>query len=203
VAALMLALTGSLSSCVSDEAHIREDSAAAPTVVDDADPRIGPEVTPPAAKATSDPAHDPELVHAAERVIRFLQGEVPFGELRLADTVTLRLSPEGGGAQASLPRESLYYRADWVVPTYYGHQSLIPPLSLPHLRARSGVHFKCFEYQLASVAPDLARLPHVGIRLAPHDDDVNCLQTWNMTLIFEANHGSPVLVGALYDQWEW
>jgi hypothetical protein len=186
VAALILALSGTLSSCASDEA----------------DPRDGSDSAPPAAGATSDPARDPELVEAAERVVRFLQGELSFSELRVADTVTLRLSPEGSGAQASLPRESLHDRANWVVPTHYGHQSLVPPLALPHLTARSGVHFNCLEYQLASLAPDLARLPHVGIRLAPADN-ANCLQTWNVTLVFEAIDGQPVLVGALYDQWEW
>lgn len=169
---------------------------------DEAGPRADTEITQRTAETTSDPARDPELVETAERVVRFLQGDVPFTELRVADTVTLRLSPEGGGAQASLPRESLRDRANWIVPTRLGHQSLVPPRSLPHLSARSGVHFNCLEYPLTSVAPDLATLPHVGVRLAPHGD-ASCLQTWNLTLVFEAADGPPVLAGALYDQWEW
>jgi hypothetical protein len=186
VSAVSLALYGTLISCASAESGSR----------------VGADRNPPAAEATSAPGSDPELVEAAEHVIRFLQGEVPFGELRLADTVTLRLSPQGSGAEVSLPREALHDRANWVVPTYYGHQSLVPPLPLPHLTARSGVHFNCLEYELASLAPDLATLPHVGVRLAPHADP-NCLQTWNLTLVFAASDGPPVLVAALYDQWEW
>lgn len=186
VAALIAAFSGTLSSCAPDET----------------DPRVSSEIARPAAEASSDPARDKELVEAAEQVVRFLQGDLPFSEIRVADTVSLQLSPEGGGAQASLPRKSLRDRANWVVPTHYGHQSLVPPSALPHLSARSGVHFNCLEYPLASLAPDLARLPHVGVRLAPRGD-ANCLQTWNLTLVFEAADGPPVLAGALYDQWEW
>jgi hypothetical protein len=101
-----------------------------------------------------------------------------------------------------LPREALRDRANWAVPTHYGRQSFAPPPALTHLTVRSGVHFNCLEYPLISLAPDLARLPHVGVRLATHGD-ANCLQTWNLTLIFEAADGPPVLVGALYNQWEW
>ncbi len=186
VAALVLAMCATLGSCASDKTDRRDDS----------------EIAPPAAEATSDPARDPGLVEAAERVVRFLKGELPFSELLVADTVNLRLSPEGGGAQASLPRASLHDRANWIVPTRNGRQTFVPPPALPHLTARSGVHLNCLESPLASVAPDLAGLPHVGIRLAPHGD-ATCLQTWNLTLVFEATDGPPVLVAALYDQWEW
>jgi hypothetical protein len=186
VAAVVLALSGLLSSCASDAAD-RPDTSA---------------VAPPAAVPATDPARDRDLVEAAERVVRFLQGDLPFDELRLADTVILRLSPQGGGAQAALPRGSLRDRDNWVVPTYYGHQSLVPPVDLPQRTAKAGVHFNCMEYPLSSVSPDLARLPHAGVRLAPHGD-ANCLQSWNITLVFQASDGPPVLVGALYDQWEW
>jgi hypothetical protein len=184
VAALSVALAATLSACTSDEAsHAGADS-------------------PSAAGITSDAASGAELVEAAERVIRFLQGDLPFDAVRVADTVTLRLSPEGGGAQTSLPRESLRDPANWVVPTGHVHQSLVPPSGLPEVTARAGVHFNCLEYTLTSVAPELADLPHVGVRLTPHGD-TNCLQTWNLTLVFQATAGPPVLTAALYDQWEW
>lgn len=186
LAALTVALSATIISCASEEP----------------DPRVDSEVARPAAEATSSPARDQELVEAAERVVRFLQGDLPFGEIRVADTVTLRLSPDGGGAQASLPRASLRDRTNWVVPTEHGHQSFVPPPALPHLSARSGVHFNCLEYPLTSVASDLADVPHVGVRLAPHAE-ANCLQTWNLTLVFEAADGAPVLAAAVYDQWEW
>jgi hypothetical protein len=181
--ALIVAAAGPLCSCGSDEAT----------------PGDGP--APSAAEAPATPARDPALVAAAEGVIRFLRGEAPFGELRLADTVILRVVPEGGGAQASLPRGALVDPAGWAVPTHFGPQSLVPP-PLPHVTAKPGVHFNCLEYRLAAVAPELARLPHVGVRLAPRAD-ADCLQTWNLTLVFAAGGGPPVLVAALYDQWEW
>jgi hypothetical protein len=34
-------------------------------------------------------------------VVRFLQGDLPFSRLRLADTVTLRLGPEEGERRAA------------------------------------------------------------------------------------------------------
>jgi hypothetical protein len=183
--ALIVSVAGALVSCASEE-----------TV-----PGDGPEMAVPAVAATADPARDSALVAAAERVVRFRRGEASPSELRLADTVILRLAPEGGGAQVALPRDALADPAGWAVPTHYGQQSLVPP-PLPHLTARPGVHFNCLERRLASVAPDLVRLPHVGVRLAPAAD-ANCLQTWNVTLVFAAGDGPPVLVAALYDQWEW
>ncbi len=60
----------------------------------------------------------------------------------------------------------------------------------------------CAEYPLSSRFPELARLPHVGTKLEPGDAS-SCLQTWNLTLVFDPNQRPPTLVAAVYDQWEW
>jgi hypothetical protein len=187
VSALIVGLGGTLGSCAPEEAG----------------PPASSEMPPPVSEAMPDSARDIELVQAAESVVRFLRGELSFSELRTADTVTLRLSPEGGGTRTSLQRESLGDPANWAVPTSIGErQSLIPPPSLTQLTTKPGVHFNCLEYPLASRAPDLAALPHVGVRLTA-TGAASCLQTWNLTVVFEAGDGPPVLREALYDQWEW
>jgi hypothetical protein len=73
---------------------------------------------------------------------------------------------------------------------------------LTKLTAKEGRHFKCLEYPLASLFPDLAKLPHVGVKLEP-DNAGSCLQTWNATFVFDASTKPARLVGAVYDQWEW
>lgn len=157
----------------------------------------------PPGEPEADAAGEIALVEAAERVVRFLQGERSFDEIRTADTVTLRISPEGGGARASLPRQSLADPAAWAIPRGPGEvQSLIPPPALTQLTTKPGVHFNCMEYPLASRAPDLGTLPHVGVRLATIGA-TSCMQTWNLSLVFEAGEGPPVLMAAVYDQWEW
>jgi hypothetical protein len=55
---------------------------------------------------------------------------------------------------------------------------------------------------LASVAPELEGLPHVGTLLRP-PDATSCLQSWNLTLVFAPDSDLPTLIAAVYDQWEW
>lgn len=31
----------------------------------------------------------------------------------------------------------------------------------------------------------------------------SCLKSWNLTLVFDPRERPPVLVAAVYDQWEW
>lgn len=187
VSGLIVAVCGMLASC-SPEGSI---------------PRGDPEAPPPVREAPTDLARDAELVQAAEDVVQFLRGELSFSALRTADTISLRLSPEGGGTQTSLQRESLSDPANWSVITPAGERrSLVPPRSLTQVTAKPGVHFNCLEYSLASRAPDLAGLPHVGVKLTENGAE-SCLRTWNVTLVFDATEGPPVLRAAIYDQWEW
>jgi hypothetical protein len=122
----------------------------------------------------------------------------------MGDTVTLHLSPEGGGAQARIPRELLRNPANWAVPSAgsQGTYRLAPPAGMTILTARAGSHFNCLEYPLSSRFPDLATLPHVGMKLEPAELE-SCLQTWNVTFVFDPLESTPVLVAAIYDQWEW
>ena len=140
---------------------------------------------------------------AARQVIAFLRGETSFDRIRVADTVTLYLSPEGGGTRAKVVREALRDRANWRVRgPGRAEYSLVPPPGMTKLTTRIGQHLNCREYPLASRFAELAELPHVGTKLEPAEGS-SCLQTWNLTLIFDPNARQPTLVGAVYDQWEW
>jgi hypothetical protein len=57
------------------------------------------------------------------------------------------------------------------------------------------------DYPLSATFPDLARLPHVGATLRYGAD--SCLQTWNLTLVFDARARPWKVVAAVYDQFEW
>jgi hypothetical protein len=55
-------------------------------------------VTPPSSDLSTLGVHRPEeLVNAANSIVRFLQGSAEFEEIRLAEKVSLYISPEGGG----------------------------------------------------------------------------------------------------------
>jgi hypothetical protein len=144
------------------------------------------------------------LVAAARDVVAFLRGDMPASDIRLADTVALHLAPEGGGERAALPRERLSGRSAWAVRSEASGwtYAFAPPEGLTELTTAVGRHMRCSDQPLASVSAELARLPHVGARLAP-PDMMSCLQTWNLTLVFDTAAGPPILVAALYDQWEW
>ena len=148
------------------------------------------------------PRADSALVRSAREVVGFLAGELPFDSLRLADTVELRIAPEGGGATKRIGRTALRDRASWAVAGPPGRVSLIPPAGYSLLSARAGRHFNCQEQDLASRAPDLAARPHVGVRMQP-DGASSCLQSWNASFVFDTAGGAPSLVAVLYDQWEW
>jgi hypothetical protein len=150
--------------------------------------------------ASRDP--DRMLERAAREIVAFLNGKTAFDKIPLADTVILYLSPEGGGTRAAFARESLRTPSKWVVRSGRQSYSFVPPATLTKLTAKSGRHFNCAEYALASRFPDLAKLPHVGVKLEPETTG-SCLQTWNATFVFDTIERSPRLVAAVYDQWEW
>jgi hypothetical protein len=167
----------------------------------------------PAAETTRAPggplgAHRPEeLVAAATEVVGFLRGDVPFARIRLADTVVLHLSPEGGGTRRAVARETLRHRSNWKVrPTRTSARgmdySFVPHPRLTVLTTRFGRHLNCMESDLSSRSAELALLPHVGTMLSPTDQN-SCMQTWNLTLVFDPVAKPPTLVAAVYDQWEW
>lgn len=148
-------------------------------------------------------AHRPaELEEAAKQVIRFLRGEVGFHRIRIADTVTFYVSPEGGGTRTALTRHQLRDRSKWKVHVLGMEPSLVPPQGLTRLTTRVGRHFNCREYPLSSRFAELALLPHVGTRL-DRGEESSCLETRNLTLVFDPDERPPTLVAAVHDQWEW
>lgn len=159
----------------------------------------------------SDPAGTPtranqaeELVAAAQNIVGFLRGVVDFDRITVADTVVLLLTPEGGGDGSKIPRDLLRNRANWSVhaagtgTTY----PFAPPPGMTRLTTRAGRHFNCVEYKLSTRYPEFAALPHVGTRLEL-PEPAGCLQTWNLTFIFDSHEPEPTLLTVVYDQWEW
>jgi hypothetical protein len=196
-ALLAVAISSSpLVSCRRDDARIPERIGASASAVARTD------ISPPNSGAFR--AHRPaELDEAAKQIVAFLRGEVGFDRIRLADTVTLYVSPEGGGTRAVRTRALLRDRSNWKVRGQgKAAYSLVPPNGMSKLTTRVGRHFDCHEYPLASRFLELAQLPHVGTKLEPADAS-SCLQTWNLTLVFDPNERPPTLVAAVYDQWEW
>jgi hypothetical protein len=168
----------------------------------------------PARGSASAPVESPkvsqdstDLVEAAKTIVAFLRGEVDFDQIRVADTVSLYLAPEAGGTRRNVSRAVLRNRSNWTVrsaslPNAPGMTySLVPSKGAAELTLRVGRHLKCLEYPLASIFPELADSPHVGIMLAYGTD--SCLQTRNFTLVFDPRLKPPTLVAAVYDQWEW
>jgi hypothetical protein len=152
--------------------------------------------------------HPDDLAEAARTIIAFLRGEVGFDRIRVADTVTLYLAPEAGGAPRAVTREMLRDPSNWTIrgprlrPGRQGiRYSFVPSKGTAELTTRVGRHMNCREYPLSSRYKELARFPHVGIRLAYGTD--SCLQSLNFTLVFDPNEKPPTLIAAVYDQWEW
>ena len=141
---------------------------------------------------------DTSLTAAAERIIAFLRGQAGFDPALFGDTVILQVAPEGGGARRRVAREALGHRSGWTV----GRHRLVPPDAAGELTTRVGSHFNCMEIPLSTRAEELAALPHVGTVLRPRDAE-SCLQSWNMTLVFDSAAPRPALTAVLYDQWEW
>jgi hypothetical protein len=152
--------------------------------------------------------HSPdELDDAARAIVAFLRGEAAFDNIHLTDTVTFYMSPEGGGTPRTVAREQLRERSNWTIrgpslrPGRLGiRYSLAPSKDSAELTTRVGRHLKCAEYPLASINRDMARLPHVGVKLAY---GTSCMETTNFTLVFDPVKKPPRLVAAVYDQWEW
>jgi hypothetical protein len=142
------------------------------------------------------------LDSAARRIVGFLQGSLPFDSIAVADSVELRVSREGGGGTAVAHREELRDRARWAVRSERARYRFVPRAESTKLSTRVGRHLNCMEYDLATRAPDLASMPHVGTKLEPPNAD-SCIQTWNVTFVFDTTAGVPRLVAAVYDQFEW
>jgi hypothetical protein len=138
---------------------------------------------------------------AALRVVAFLKGQLSFDSIAIADSVTLYVSPEGGGGRTTRTRAQLRDRSAWSIPSVGRSFSLVPPAQLSVVTTRAGRHFNCREYSLVSRFPHLAEQPHVGVKLEPPGAG-SCLQTWNATFVFD-DHTPPRLVAVVYDQWEW
>lgn len=169
---------------------------------DSPDAREGGQGPEPATTVES-AATPAELEDAAREIVLFLRGEGRLSGGRLADTVTLYLSPEGGGGAEVLPREQLQDPVGWRIEAPDGYVHLLaPPPGATVLTARAGVHFNCLEYSLSTRSAELALLPHVGVKLEPAES-ASCLQTWNMTFVFDPEIDRPTLIAAVYDQWEW
>lgn len=160
---------------------------------------------PPASPGSTLGAHRPtELVNAATTIVRFLQGSADFGQVRLADRVSLYLSPEGGGTRRDMDREMLRQPSNWVVRSETSGiaYSLAPPKDNSELTTEVARHLNCMDYELSTRFENLARLPHVGTMLLPKNAD-SCLLSWNLTFVFDPKLKPPALVAAVYDQWEW
>ena len=155
--------------------------------------------SPPAA--THQPA---ELVAAATNVVGFLRGNVPFSRVRLADTVTLRLGVEEGGTTRRVVRERLRQPSEWAVesPNLRFTYPFAPPPSLTSAETRVGRHVRCMDHDLTAIDPELGALPHVGVVLSPPNFS-SCLQTWNLTIVFDPQLKPPTVVAVIYDQFEW
>jgi len=152
------------------------------------------------------PPRDPNssgatLDSAARLIVDFLRGKASFDQINLTDTVTLAVTPEGGGGQATFARHQLREPSAWRVRSGSHMYPLAPPAGMTKLTTRVGRHFSCNEQSLATRFPRFAMLPHVGTLLEPANRS-SCLQTWNVTFVFDTS-AHPRLVAAVYDQWEW
>ena len=156
----------------------------------------------PGASRARDARADSSLERSARHLVGFLRGELPLDSGALADTVELRVAPEGGGAVSRVGRDALRDRSAWVVAGSERRVALVPPASFSTVSTKVGRHFNCQEQDLATRAPDLVSRPHVGVRLQP-DDAQSCLQSWNATFVFDTAGGRPRLTAVVYDQWEW
>lgn len=169
----------------------------------DSDATRTEDTSPPAAAESA--VHRPEeLVAAAMDLVGFLRGQVPFSRLRLADTVTLRLGIEEGGTMRRVARERLREPSAWSVKSLNGGftYAFAPHPSLTSVETRVGRHVRCMDHDLTATDPELGALPHVGVVLSPPDFS-SCLQTWNLTIVFDAALKPPTVVAVIYDQFEW
>ncbi len=153
----------------------------------------GADAAPGADSAVAGMHRPAELTAAAEAIIGFLRGTQPFDSTLYADTVALHLSDGGGATSRIVARDALRSPEGWSVGTY----SFAPPAGNAELTTRVGRHLNCQESALSG---PYARHPHVGTMLRYGE---SCLQTRNLTLVFDPDRRSPTLIAAVYDQWEW
>ena len=145
-----------------------------------------------------------ELVEAATAVVQFLRGEVDFDRIQLADTVTLYLGREEGGTRRKVAREMLRKPSSWKVrsPGLRFTYTFAPPKRPAVLTTRVGHHLVCGrQTPLPSSSEELTQLPHVGTML--RYGTVSCLQSWNLSLVFDPKQKPPTVIAAVYDQYEW
>lgn len=161
----------------------------------DSDSRQGEDLPSPAGATAHEYAY---LEDEVQHLLEFLRGNAPLRERVLADTVTLYITPEGGGERVSIAAAALASPSAWRVASH----SLAPPEDYGHLSITPGLHWNCQPMSLEARYPELARFPHVGVRLAP-DAAASCLQTWNLTFVFNEDAEAPRLTAVVYDQWEW
>ena len=145
---------------------------------------------------------DTALPNAARDVVAFLRGRLSFDRLHVADSVTFHVAPEGGGARVTRAREVLRDPRAWSVPVRGGHVALAPPDAYRRQTAFAGQHVACTPMPLRDRFPELAAMPHIGVRLDA-GESASCLGTWNVTLVFARDTTVPRLAAVVYDQWEW
>jgi hypothetical protein len=205
VSVLMIACGLAVASCDSDVPRASNQSAP-PSPDSDSAARSAPAASSPDTAPLGAHSAD-ELVDATTTVLAFLRGEARLDRIRVADTVTLYLAPEAGGAPRTVTREMLRDPSNWTIrgpSPRSGRQgirySFVPSKGTAELTTRVGRHLRCREYPLSSIYKELAQFPHVGVKLAY---GTGCLQTRNFTLVFNPNEKPPTLIAAVYDQWEW
>lgn len=205
VSALLVACWLTVAACDRDVPRASNQSAPPSADSDSAPSEPAPSSSPDTVPLGAHSAE--QLVDAAAAVVAFLRGEADFDRIRVADTVTLYLAPEAGGASRTVTRDMLRDRSSWTIrgpglrPERQGvGYSFVPSKGRAEVTMRVGRHLKCLEYPLSSIYQELARLPHVGVTIAY---GTGCLQTHNFTLVFDADEQPPTLVAAIYDQWEW
>ena len=153
-------------------------------------------------QAALPPNRDVQLVAATDAIIAFLRGEAPYDSAAFGDSVTLYMNPEGTVIQRTLARTQLRDTASWTLHWGRGTYRVAPPPAPATVQMLPGRHFRCQEADLSATMPQLAALPHVGVRIDP-PGTAGCIQVWNSTFVFAAGAGAPRLVGVVYDQFEW
>lgn len=148
----------------------------------------------------ADPAK--RLESAGTEAARFLAGYGRFDKLDLADTVDLYVAPDGGGARARMPRDLLRDREAWQVESGGQKRSFVPTGLRTRLVSAVGKYMNCNPSELKTRFPQLASYPHVGVKLEPANAK-SCLESWNVTFVYDTAGGRTRLTAAIYDQWEW
>jgi hypothetical protein len=111
--------------------------------------------------------------------------------------------PSDNGPLGEVERGVLRHASNWKVRSQGLRHvySFAPPRGSAELTTRVGRHLNCRDYPLSSTSAELAQFPHVGTMLMYGAD--SCLQSWNLTLVFDPNEKPTTVIAAVYDQWEW